>query len=106
MEPYVSFFDDTVLGGVAPQEGFLKDQSETSIPESAQLASTDLPIEEAAVEEAAPLEASGGTGYSPDTMQGMNHEGRGLPNSVSWVERSITSLLTSYCHQKGPSSLL
>ena len=44
MEPYASFFDDTVLGGVALLEGFLKDQSETTIPESAQPASTDPPL--------------------------------------------------------------
>ena len=36
MEPYISFFDDTILDGVAPPEGFLKDQFE-----SAQPASTD-----------------------------------------------------------------
>ena len=44
MELYISFFDDTVLGSVAPPEGFLKDQSETTIPESAQLASTNPPL--------------------------------------------------------------
>ena len=35
MEPYVSFFVNVVLDGVAPPEGFLKDQFEGGIPESA-----------------------------------------------------------------------
>ena len=55
MEPYVSFFNDAILDGVAPPEGFLKDQSEETISESAQLASTNPPIEEAAAEETAPI---------------------------------------------------
>ena len=41
MEPYVSFFNDAILDGVAPLEGFLKDQFGGSIPESAWPASTD-----------------------------------------------------------------
>ena len=44
MEPYISIFDDAILGGVAPLEGFLKDQSETTIPESAQPVSTNPPL--------------------------------------------------------------
>ena len=55
MEPYVSFPDDTVLDGVASLEGFLKDQPEETIPESALLASPNSPIEEAAAEETAPI---------------------------------------------------
>ena len=55
MELYVSFFDDTVLSSVAPLEGFLEDQPETAIPGSDQPASTDPPIEEATMEEAAPI---------------------------------------------------
>ena len=43
MEPYVSF-DDTILDGVAPPEGFLEDQPEATIPQSAQPASTDLQL--------------------------------------------------------------
>ena len=52
MEPYVSF-DDALLDGVAPLERFLKDQSEETIPDTAWLTSTSLPIEEAAAEETA-----------------------------------------------------
>ena len=44
MDPYVSFFDDAILGSVAPPEGFLEDQSETTIPENAQLVSTNSPL--------------------------------------------------------------
>ena len=55
MELYVSFFDDTILDGVAPPEGFLKDWAQITVPGSAQLASTDAPIKEAAIEEAAPI---------------------------------------------------
>ena len=106
MEPYVSFFDDAVLDGVAPSEGFLKDQSEETIPESAQPASTNPPLKRPLQKKQPLLGASGGTNYSPETMQGTNHEGRGLPNSVSWVERSIASLQASYHCWTGPSSLL
>ena len=56
MEPYVSFFDDTVLDGVAPPEGFLEDQPKTTISVGAQSASTDPPIKEAPMEDAAPVE--------------------------------------------------
>ena len=79
METYVSFFYDTVLGSVAPPEGFLKDQSEKTIPESAKLASTNPPLRRLLQRKQPPLGASGGTEYSPDTVQGINHEGRGLP---------------------------
>ena len=44
MKLYVSFFDDAILDGVAPPEGFLNDQSEETIPESAQPASTNPPL--------------------------------------------------------------
>ena len=40
MKPYVSF-NDAIMDSIAPQEGFLKDQSEETIPDSAQPASTD-----------------------------------------------------------------
>ena len=56
MEPYISFCNDTVLSGVAPQEGFLEDQPETTTSGSTQPASADALIEEAAMEEATPIE--------------------------------------------------
>ena len=43
MEQYISFFDDTVLDGVASLEGFLEDWTKTTIPGSGQLASMTLP---------------------------------------------------------------
>ena len=55
IEWYVSFFDDTVLDGVAQLEVFLEDGAETTVPGRTQLASTDTPIKEAAREEAAPI---------------------------------------------------
>ena len=82
MEPYLSF-NDMVLDSVDPLEGFLKDQSETTIPESAQPASTEPPLKRPPQKRQPLLGASGGTKYSPDTMQGMNHDDRGLPNLVS-----------------------
>ena len=45
------------------------------------------------------LGAPGQTEYSPDTVQGTNHRGRGLPNSVSWVERGVASLQANYQSQ-------
>ena len=68
MEPYISFPNDVILDGVAPLEGFLKNQPEKTVPESDLLASPNCPIEEATAEETAPVRASGGTEYSPDTM--------------------------------------
>ena len=66
MEPYVSFFNDVILGGVVPLEGFLEDQPETTIPGSDQPATTNPPIKEATMGEAAtvgePLE-------EPSTLQ-------------------------------------
>ena len=91
--------------GVAPPEGFLEDQPEGTIPERAQPASTDLPLKRPLQKKQPLLGASGGTEYSPDTVQGTNLKGRGLPNLISWVERSIASLQAGYCHQTGPSSL-
>ena len=55
MEPYVSFPDDAVLDSVAPPDGFWEDQPETTISRSAQPGPAKIPIEEAAVEETAPL---------------------------------------------------
>ena len=55
MESYISFPSDAILSSVAPLEGFLEDQLETTISGSAQPASADSPIEEAAVEEATQL---------------------------------------------------
>ena len=56
---YVSFPDDAFFGSVALPDKSLTTQLETTIPESAQPASTNSPIEEAAVkvaeEEAAPV---------------------------------------------------
>ena len=92
MEPYISFFDDAILDGVAPLEGFLKDQSEESIPESPQPASTNLPLKRLLQKKQPLFGAPGGTEYSPDTVQGTNHKGRGIPNLISWVERSIASI--------------
>ena len=46
--------------------------------------------------------ASGGTKYSSDTMWGVNNEGRGFPNSVPWVERSVASLLAGHHCWTGP----
>ena len=71
MESYISFHDDAVLDGVAPPEGFLKDQSEETIPESALLASPDSPIEEATVEETTPV---GGPLEEPSTPQTLCEE--------------------------------
>ena len=77
MEPYISFSDDSVLDGVAPPEGFLKDQPEETILESTWPASTNPPLKRPLQKKQPLLGASGGTKYSPDTMQGTNDEGRG-----------------------------
>ena len=55
IEPYISFPDDTILGGVAPPEGFLEDQPETTMSGSVQPASAKPPVEGAAAEEATPI---------------------------------------------------
>ena len=55
MEQYVSFSDDTILDGVAPLEGFLKDRTEITIPRDTQPTFTNVPTEEVVLEEAAPI---------------------------------------------------
>ena len=57
MEQYVSVFDDIIFDGVVPLERFLEDWTGITVPKNAQLAFTDVPTEEVAVEEAAPLGA-------------------------------------------------
>ena len=55
MEQYVSFFNDTILDGVAPLDRFLEDWTRITIPRDAQPAFTDVPTEEVTVEEASPI---------------------------------------------------
>ena len=55
MEQYVSFSDDIVLGSVALPEGFFRNQAESTISRDALLASTNVPIDEVAMEEVAPI---------------------------------------------------
>ena len=59
--------DDAVFGGMALPDESLTTQSEKTAPESAQPASTDSPIEKAAVKVARPPEG-------PSTSQTMNKE--------------------------------
>ena len=56
MEQYVSFLDDTVLDGVAPLERFFEDRAKMTIPRESLPTSTNVPIEEVTVEQAAPQE--------------------------------------------------
>ena len=71
LKPYVSFPNDAILDGVAPLEGFMKDQPEETIPESAPLASPNSPFEEATAEETAPV---GGPLEEPSTPQTLCKE--------------------------------
>ena len=68
MEPCVCFPDDAILDGVAPPEGFLMDQPEETVPESALLASPNFPTEEAAMEVTALVGGLWRTEYFPGTM--------------------------------------
>ena len=47
--------DDTILDSVAPLEGFFEDRAKITIPGESPPAFTDVPIEEVAMEKAAPL---------------------------------------------------
>ena len=86
MEPYISFSNDTISGGVAPLEGSLEDQMEMTITGSVQVATANPPLKGPAAEEAVPCwEASGGTfQYFPNPGWGVNQEGR-VPNLVPWL---------------------
>ena len=55
MEQYISFLDDTVLDGVALLEGFFKDMTKITIPRDALPTFTNVPTEEVAIEEVAPI---------------------------------------------------
>ena len=55
MEQYGSFSDDTILDGVALLEGFLKGRTELTVPRDALPTFTDVPTEEVAVVETAPI---------------------------------------------------
>ena len=70
---YASFPDDAIFGSVALPGESLTNQSETTIPESAQPASTNSPIEEVAVkaaaEEASPI---GRLPEGPSTSQTLS----------------------------------
>ena len=54
MEWYISFSDDNVLDGVAPPEGFHRNQTKLTISGDAPPAFTNVPTEEVAIEEAVP----------------------------------------------------
>ena len=58
MESYFSFPTDAILSRVAPLEGFLEEQLETTISGSPQPTSVDSPIKEAAMKEATPVEGA------------------------------------------------
>ena len=53
VEWYISFSDDIVLGSVALPEGFFR--SQTPISKDTPPTSTDIPVEEVAMEEIAPV---------------------------------------------------
>ena len=80
MELYLSFPNDAILDGVAPPEGFLEDQLETTISRSVQPVPTD-PIEQAAAEEAAPV---GRPQEEPSTSQTPSKEPTGRVGSPIW----------------------
>ena len=103
MEPYVSLPDDTVLGSIAPPEGFLEDQLEMAIlGVSSQLLPNTL-LKGPLQRKQPPL--GGLLRNFPDLECGAN-QGVRIPNSVPWVEGSVASLQASYCCQTGPSDPL
>ena len=70
MEQHVSFSDDIVLGSVALLEGFFRNQAELTISRDGLPTSSDVPTNEVAMEEAAPI---GGPVKEP-TMSWVLHE--------------------------------
>ena len=103
MGPYISFPDDAILDSVAPPEGFWEDQLETTISGSAQPAPTDPHWRGCCGGSSPCWKASGGAQYLPDPKWRASQEGR-VPNSVPWVEGSVTSLQAGYGCQTGTTN--
>ena len=104
MEWYISFSDDTVMNSVALLEGFLKDQTELTISRDAPPTFTDVPTEEVAMEEAAPL---AGPLEELTTLQVLHEEWTKIeapPNKFpSWRKVLYPSQLVTTIGQASPA---
>ena len=104
MEWYISFSNDTILDGVALPEWFLKDQTDLTISRDAPPTFTNVPIEEVAVEDAAPIGGPLRNQLHPRYHMRSGQRWR-LPKLVPWLGESAAPLPVSHCCWTSPSGL-